>query len=382
MVLNNLRLAFADSPVNIRINGDKIGSVLPEPCLDTDSQLTLTFDNAIVFPGLINSHDHLDFNLFPAFGDRMYKNYTEWGRHIHKHYKKEISSVLEIPTTLREQWGIYKNLLCGVTMVVNHGKKISRPTDLITVYEDCHCIHSVQFEKKWKLTLNNPLKRNIPVAIHTGEGTDGSSGKEIDKLIKWNLLKRPIIGVHGVAMNPKQADAFEALVWCPESNYFLLNRTAPIDQLKNAVPVLFGTDSTLTGNWNIWDHIRLARKTRLMTDEELYGTLTINPAKTWKQNCGQIAMGKDADLVIAKVKPGSNGMDAFFAISPKDILLVLHKGQIALFGGELFSQLKSLKMDEYSRVYLDGICKYVAGDLPSLMQRIRGHYPQANFPII
>ncbi|MGN6641071.1 MAG: amidohydrolase family protein, partial [Mucilaginibacter sp.] len=362
--------------------GDRISHVLPEPYHNTNTELSLTFENAIVFPGLINSHDHLDFNLFPSLGDKPYNNYTEWGRHIHKHYKNEISSVLGVPIALREQWGIYKNLLCGVTTVVNHGKKMSVSTNLITVYEDCHCVHSVQFEKRWKLALNNPLKRKIPVVIHTGEGTDGSSEKEIDKFIKWNLLKRPVIGVHGVAMNLTQARAFKALVWCPESNYFLLNRTAPINELKNAVAVLFGTDSTLTGNWNIWEHIRLARKTRLMTDKELYDTLSLNPAKTWEQNCGQITPGQYADLVVAKAKPGLNGADAFFAIDPKDILLVLHKGRVVLLDDGLYSRLKGLTMGEYSRIYIDGICKHVAGDLPSLMQKIRRYYPQADFPVI
>lgn len=382
MVLNNLRIAFTGTPANIRITGDRISHVLAGSCPDANTELSLIFDNAIVFPGLINSHDHLDFNLFPAFGDKHYNNYTEWGGHIHKYYKNEIRSVLEVPIALREQWGVYKNLLCGVTTVVNHGKKISASTNLTTVYEDCHCIHSVQFEKKWKFALNNPLKRKIPVVIHTGEGTDSSSEKEIDKLIKWNLLKRPIIGVHGIAMNATQARAFKALVWCPESNYFLINKTAAIDQLKNTVPVLFGTDSTLTGKWNIWEHIRLARKTGSLTDGELYDTVSINPAKIWDLNCGQIAPDQYADLVVAKTKPGLNGADAFFAIDPKDILLVLHKGCIVLFDDELYSQLKDLKMHEYSRVYIDGACKYVAGDLPLLMQKIRRHYPQAYFPVI
>ena len=44
------------------------------------------------FPGLINSHDHLDFNLFPQTGNRIYNNYTEWGRDIHEQNKEAISA--------------------------------------------------------------------------------------------------------------------------------------------------------------------------------------------------------------------------------------------------------------------------------------------------
>src|SRR3981189_3254564 len=172
MILNNIRIALTGDLVNIMVKDGKIEQISSAPIHDTTGQCRLTFDNSFIFPGLINSHDHLDFNLFPALGGKTYNNYTEWGRHIHKDYKDKIAAVLKIPEILREEWGIYKNLLCGVTTVINHGKKIKRQTDLLTVHQDCQCVHSVQFEKKWKLALNNPLKRNLPVVIHVGEGTD------------------------------------------------------------------------------------------------------------------------------------------------------------------------------------------------------------------
>src|SRR5882757_4983728 len=108
----------------------------------------IQFENAIVFPGLINSHDHLDFNLFPQLGDKTYSNYTEWGNYIHEHYKDEIAKSLKIPALLRSRWGLFKNLLCGVTTVVNHGELSGMDDDLITVFEKYSCIHSVQFEKR------------------------------------------------------------------------------------------------------------------------------------------------------------------------------------------------------------------------------------------
>ncbi|WP_431200330.1 hypothetical protein ACQ86K_10855 [Mucilaginibacter sp. P19] len=103
--------------------------------------------NAIAFPGLINSHDHLDFNLFPQLGNKTYESYTEWGKHIHRAYAVEIASVLKIPIALRERWGVYKNLLCGVTTVVNHGEKTTINDPLITIFDNCQSIHSVRFEK-------------------------------------------------------------------------------------------------------------------------------------------------------------------------------------------------------------------------------------------
>jgi len=381
MILNNVKSALTGTPVNLGITEGQITQISPEAIHRKNEQFQLTFENAVVFPGLINSHDHLDFNLFPALGDKKYNSYTEWGSYLHKNYKDKINQVLKVPETLREQWGVYKNLLCGITTVVNHGKKIAKREWPITVYQDTHNIHSVQFGKRWRLSLNNPLKKNIPVVIHTGEGSDSSSLNEIAQLVSSNLLKKELIGVHGVAMTEDLAKEFKALVWCPESNYFLLNQTAPVNRLKNHTLLLFGTDSTLTGNWNIWEHIRLARKTKLLYDRELYDTLTINAASAWKLNTGEIKEGKDADIVVARMR-NNDPSDAFFELEPRDMLIVLHKGSISLFDEELYPQLKGIYLDHYSRIYIDGTCKYVRGNLPLLMQKIKEYYPDVSFPII
>ena len=380
MILNNVKITGTDEAVNIRVQDDKIASVSPSVIEDAFDPFQVSFDNAIIFPGLINSHDHLDFNLYPQLGNRIYGNYTEWGKHLHQNYKSEIAEILKIPVMLRSEWGVFKNLLCGVTTVVNHGESSGMKDDLITIFEKCQCLHSVQFEKNWKIKLNNPFKINLPVVIHVGEGDDWLSYHEIDQLINRNLLHKKLIGIHAVAMSAKQAEKFEALIWCPQSNFFLLNKTAPVNILKKHSKILFGTDSTLTSTWNIWDHLQLARKTELLTDEELYYALTQNAANTWQLNCGEIAPGKDADMVVAKAKAGKTGFDSFFSLNPQDLLLVTHKGNIRLFDETLLTQL-SIDLENFSKIYINGACKYVQGDLPGLMEKIKGYHPKVNFPV-
>src|SRR5699024_5393300 len=129
-------------------------------------------------------------------------------------------------------------------------------------------------EKHWRLKLNNVFARKHPYVIHLGEGTDAMAHDEIDTFIKNNFLNRSLFTVHGVAMDEEQAKRFKAMVWCPDSNFFLLNATADIKRLKTKTRILFGTDSTLTADWNIWNHLRLARKTGLMNDRELFNALT------------------------------------------------------------------------------------------------------------
>lgn len=381
MVLHNLYLVNGQQPVNIDIKGSNIAGVNDAPAPENDKRLHLTFQNALAFPGLINSHDHLDFNLFPQLGDRKYKSYREWGPYIHQNYVGEIAAVLKIPVHLREDWGMLKNLLCGVTTVVNHGEKPQTTNRLIQVYSHCHNLHSVGFEKFWRLKLNNPFKRNLPVVIHSGEGTDHQAHHEIDQLTKWNLLRRKLIGVHGVAMSSRQAKKFKALVWSPQSNEFLLGKTAPVDKLAKYTDILFGTDSTLTGYWDIWQHIRYARQLKLLGDEELYNSLSVTAAQVWKLSSGKIKKGKRADIVITRNKGQQHNFEGYFSTTPADILLVLYGGKIMLFDEELLLQLEGTDLSNFSKIYIQGACKYIRFDIPKLMSEIRQYYPKAIFPI-
>jgi len=377
MLLNGVKIyGRGDDAFNIRIEAGKIAEVSENGITVKDDTLVLTFNSALAFPGLINSHDHLDFNLFQQLGDKTYNNYVEWGEYIQQNYQEQIAAVVNVPQHLRAQWGIYKNLLCGITTVVNHGEHLQIDNPLIMVFDNCQSLHSVANERNWKIRLNNPLKANTPAVIHVGEGSDTGAFAEINKLIRWTIIKRKLIGVHGVAMRPSQAGNFDALVWCPDSNYFLLNKTARIDLLKHCTNILFGTDSTLSATWNIWDHLRLAQKTGLMDNIELYQSLTTNPAKAWRLNTGQIIPGKDADIVIAKSDP-----DSFFSIDPADLLLVMHRGNMRLVDEELFNQMDTADLGAFSKIYIGDACKYVQGDLPGLIKQIHQYYPEAKFPV-
>jgi cytosine/adenosine deaminase-related metal-dependent hydrolase len=384
MILYNVHTIAGNAADNIHIQNGLIAAINADSKKLPASQSTLHlhFTDALVFPGLINSHDHLDFNLFPPLGNRVYANYTEWGMDIHKNNFKEINAVMKVPQHIRIQWGLYKNLLNGITTVVNHGKQIKTNHDTIRVFQKCYTLHSVAFERWWKYKLNRPFAKPIPFAIHVGEGTDAAAGNEINTLLRWNLFKRKLIGIHGVAMNEKQAARFDALVWCPASNYFLLNSTAEIKTLKKHVPIVFGTDSTLTAGWNFWEQLRLARQSDLLTDKELIEAVTSTAAKAWNITGGSISVGAVADLVVAKKKQ-KHSTEAFFVIDPNDILLVIQQGSIQLFDAELKEQLQDEGVDisVFSAVQINGTIKYVRGNIGALINIIRTYYPDAVLPV-
>ncbi len=386
MLLRNVSVLGGEVVKEILIKDGIIQSVNPFNATinSREKNPSLLFNDAIAFPGLINSHEHLDFNLFPSLKNGFYNNYREWGKDIHENNKSEINETLQVPQHIRTEWGIYKNLLNGFTTVVNHGEQLKVKDEIINVFQNTYPLHSVGFEKNWKWKLNNPFKKNWPIAAHVGEGKDEISHEEINQLIQRNFLKKKIIGIHGVAMDIEQAEHFRALVWCPASNYFLLNRTAAIDFLKDKTDVIFGSDSTLTSSWNIWEHIRLARNEKMLTDKELFESFTTKPATVWGLGkIGKIESGMQADIVIAKKKKNISDFNAFFSINPEDILLVMHKGNIRLFDDEMKDQIEtsSLLSNNFSKINVNGSAKHVQGNFHVLINEIKKYYPKAELPI-
>lgn len=370
---------------------------------------------AAVFPGLINSHDHLDYNLFPQLGNHQYTNYLDWGRDIHQVNSAVIQAVLKVPKPLRVQWGLYKNMLAGVTTVVQHGEifkktEADRGEPLIHIFNGCKSLHSVKLEKYWRLKLNRPFAGKRPFVIHVGEGTDAETKAELGKLLRWNLFNRDLIGIHGLALEAEtldkvadsnQAAAFKALVWCPVSNYFLYGKTADISAIKEKTAILFGTDAAVSAHWDIWAHLRLAKELGYLSDAALMGAVGEKAAEIWKlSNTGKIEPGYDADLIIttitntittSAVKPSAH----FFNTRPEHLLLVMCKGRVTLFDHSLLGQM-DLKADSHSnkdtytdtitklhycKIYLAGIKKYVLGDLPGLVTAIRKYYPDWTLPL-
>src|ERR1700730_8544264 len=109
MLLCNIDIIGEDGPKTIRIAGGRVQAVRNYEigAGESENEISLVFDRALAFPGLINSHDHLDFNLYPRLGNRIYDNYADWGNDIHDNNKDEIDAIEKIPQQLRVKWGIY-----------------------------------------------------------------------------------------------------------------------------------------------------------------------------------------------------------------------------------------------------------------------------------
>jgi cytosine/adenosine deaminase-related metal-dependent hydrolase len=291
--------------------------------------------NAIAFPGLINSHDHLEFDVYEQLDGGPYRDYIDWAQDVRRRHAQRIRVLEALPRKVRIRAGIARNLLCGVTTVAHHGVDAEYTGASITVVEGTRTIHSPRMEGRRGLLV--PDRR--PVVVHVGEGTNDASRHEIDTFTRWNVWRKTLIGVHAIAMSADQAARFAAIVWCPASNEFLYGRTAAISELKRRTAILFGTDATLTGPWNVWTHIRRARELNELSDSELIEALTTTAARMWSLgNRGSLGVGAVADIVVAE-KRHKDYVESFFSVDPEDILLVLKRGRVVLCDASLRSHV-------------------------------------------
>ncbi len=312
-----------------------------------------TLGDAIAFPGLINSHDHLAFNCYPPTGAPPYRDFLGWSRDVQA--KKEMIARIErIPYDVRVQFGVLKNLLWGMTAVADHGGRKTPGGLPITVMLH-RALHSPELESFARLKM---LLGWGPVVAHLAEGVDDASRERALALLRWNLFGRPVAGVHGVSLRDADFAKLAALIWCPASNHFLFGRTADVEQAQLHTRVLFGTDSTLSARGTIWDHLRAARG--LLSDDAILASLTMETIRFWSLPNSYAAN----NLVLAR-KRATSALDSFFAITPADILLVVNEGEPVLIDADLTDQAPS---SGFEAVRCGDARKYVKLPLKDMLQ--------------
>jgi cytosine/adenosine deaminase-related metal-dependent hydrolase len=336
------------------------------PALDLGGHLLL--------PGLINAHDHLEFNLYPRLGKRRYTNLREWAADIHKVDDSPVREHRRVPLRSRLFWGGIKNLLAGVTTVLHHNPYQPRIFDSgfpVRVAPRFGWAHSLAFSPDVPARFRE-TPADQPFIIHAGEGTDTEAREEIHQLQKCGVLGPRTVLVHGIGFD---ASGFEllrrrgaSLIWCPSSNVLTYGRTLQHEHLTSGAPVALGTDSAISAAGDMADEIRFAHKLNVASPEHLYRMVTDVPAKILRLGdaVGVLKDGAAADLVAVQDR-GQTPAEGLIGISPE---MVIAGGRIHLISKRLLERIPCSLTAAWHSIRIEGRGEWLMPfDVPLLLQQ-------------
>jgi cytosine/adenosine deaminase-related metal-dependent hydrolase len=354
---------------------------------------------AIVLPGLINAHDHLELNHYGRLKSReRYENASGWIEDMRPRLSDDpaIRNGRSHPLIERLFIGGLKNLLAGVTTVAHHNPFYPemRRTMPVRVVRRYGWAHSFLLERqpagargepggeiaqRWRTT-----PADAPFVLHLAEGVDEDARGELPRLEALGCLKPNTVIVHGVAIDAdgwrRVADAGAGLVWCPASNDFLFGRSVPVRDVLDSIErpgadgngarvnIALGTDARITGSRDLLDELRVARSVAPVSAGELLRMVTTGPsALLWQPKSGRLTVGGPADLmVIPPFDPDPAA--ALLETRRRDVRLVMVGGRPLVGDPDLAAvfrarrtKLRSLHVDAAPKLADSGLVRRLAG---------------------
>lgn len=277
----------------------------------------------LVLAGGVNAHEHLELNHYPRtrFAPR-YDNAHQWGEAVNAQLDSEPYKTLrQHPYWDKILVGAMKNLLAGVTTVIQHGRadptlfRRALPVRVLRPYAWAHTLHftpHADIQKAYRAS-----KGRVPFFIHLAEGTDDTARAEYAALKRLGCVGANTVLIHAVGMSAvDRADALAhgcRVVWCPSSNAFLLGATlAPQDW---GAALTLGSDSRLTADGDFLDEVAHARA----YDPRTLPQWTAHNARAFGlHDVGHLEVGARADFVLWAGTPDSTPRRHELALVVKD----------------------------------------------------------------
>jgi cytosine/adenosine deaminase-related metal-dependent hydrolase len=320
----------------LRIAGDRVDGLDVAPAR---GDLVVDLEGAVVVPGLVNAHDHLELNSLPRLKWReQYRNAADWIADFQPRFASDPDLAQARPDTIADRvWvGGLKNLLAGVTTVCHHNPlhRALRRRFPVRVVTRCRVSHSLVIDGVQVADSYRRTPPDWPWIIHAAEGVDDDAAREIAVLDRLGCLGPNTVLVHGVAIDPDRGRALArrgvSLVWCPTSNAFLFGTTADVRAFDDEGRLALGSDSRLSGEGDLLDEIRAAYATRQVSAEGTVRMVTAGAADALRLDCaGRLRPGAPADLIVVRTL-SPDPYESVASACRTDVRLVMLGGRPAL----------------------------------------------------
>lgn len=332
----------------------------------------------VIFPGLIDLHNHLTWNVFPRWspgrpvGDRY--DWQAMDDYRAKLSGPEAALISRGDGCDMERYAELKALLGGATSVVgsfpptaadphrndcdgglarnldfasglSSSKVNAEPLDyevfpLEIVFSRAQSIRDALSSGKLKVLL-----------IHVAEGKDASAAREFSMVQATGFLRPGVSIIQGVALDPADFKEMAAkgvgLIWSPHSNFALYGTTANVAAAKAAgVKIAIAPDWSPTGSNGMTEELHYAytwnqvQKPRVFRSSELVQMATTQPAQlaAASDKIGSLTPGAQADIVVLP-KRGASPWAALLSAVPGSIKLVVVGGKPLLGEPKLMKEL-------------------------------------------
>jgi cytosine/adenosine deaminase-related metal-dependent hydrolase len=333
----------------------------------------------LIFPGLINAHEHLQVNAVPALPSHApFPNSYAWIKAFQAHFDDPaVAAALQVPKALRMRHGALKNLLAGTTCVAHHDPwhpELDAADFPVTLLRD----YGWSYAPGWP-GFGPPLHESFaatpsgrPWMIHLAEGTDTTAHAELAQLDQFGYLASNSVLVHGVGLREPDIErviaAGAAVVWCPASNLALLGQTLDPRRLCAAGRLALGSDSRLSGARDLLEELRGAVDRYELSSAQWLSLVTTRAANILRMPAhGHLAPGARADLVIVEDR-GGDPVRNLIGIERSQIRAVVRDG-VPRIADTDFAEWFAMAGVETVPVMLDGKPKLLAKALaePALM---------------
>jgi cytosine/adenosine deaminase-related metal-dependent hydrolase len=282
---------------------------------------------AVVYPGLIDLHNHIAYNCLPLW--IAPGRSTPWTARDQWPKDPDYLPTISLPVNALCQAGgkavlkyVETKAVVGGVTAIQGSSKVGRPfegwmvrnveyetfgTGRVEVHQ---AVFALEGEKEFAKT-KALLAAGEAFVYHLAEGTDAALVAEYDVLDTHAILAPRFVGIHCTALGDTQFAGWEprggSIVWSPFSNLWLYGATTDVAAARaRGMRICLGADwspsgsKSLLGELKVADLVNRERLGGLFSARDLCEMATCNPADAlgWEDRLGRLKAGLHADLLV------------------------------------------------------------------------------------